>query len=176
MAQMVKCLPTMRETWVQSLGWKYPLEKEMGTHSSILAWKIPWPEEPHRLQSMGLQRVGHDRVISLTFFANLKMCHTPSPSRLPPFSALWTSSLQMPFTWKASEQLPAHSQSISIDRHMWVSNKGKDSGCGLEQPRLIELSAVTDIFHIWAARGGSHNPLRAILYLKHGYCDWRTAF
>ena len=57
---MVKRLPAMRETWVQSLGRKDPLKKEMATHSSILAWKIPWTEEPGRLQSMGSQRVGHD--------------------------------------------------------------------------------------------------------------------
>ena len=50
----------MRETQVQSLGWEDPLEKEMETHSSTLAWKIPWMEEPGRLQSMGLQRVRHD--------------------------------------------------------------------------------------------------------------------
>ena len=60
MAQTVKRLPTMRETWVQSLGWEDPLEKEMATHSSTLAWKIPWIEDPGRLQSMGLQRVGQD--------------------------------------------------------------------------------------------------------------------
>ena len=60
MAQMVKRLPTMQETRVQSLGWEDLLEKEMATHSSILAWKIPWMEEPGRLQSMGSQRVGHD--------------------------------------------------------------------------------------------------------------------
>jgi len=59
-AQMVKRLPTMWETWVQSLSWEDLLEKEMATHSSILAWKIPWMEEPGRLQSMGSQRVGHD--------------------------------------------------------------------------------------------------------------------
>ena len=59
-AQMVKNLPTMQETWVQSLGWKDPLEKEMAIHSNILAWKIPWKEEPDRLQSMGSQRVRHD--------------------------------------------------------------------------------------------------------------------
>ena len=59
-AQMVKWLPTMREPWVQSLGREDPLEKEMATHSSSLAWKIPWTEEPGRLQSMGSQRVGHD--------------------------------------------------------------------------------------------------------------------
>ena len=57
---MVKRLPTVCETWVQSLGWEDRLEKEMATHSSILAWKIPWTEEPARLQFMGLQRVGHD--------------------------------------------------------------------------------------------------------------------
>ena len=57
---MVKCLPTMQEIWVQSLGWEDLLEKEMATHSSILAWKIPWMEEAGRLQSMELQRDGHD--------------------------------------------------------------------------------------------------------------------
>ena len=59
-AQTVKRLPAMRETQVRSLGWKDPLEKEMATHSSTLAWKIPWTEEPGRLQSVGLQRVGHE--------------------------------------------------------------------------------------------------------------------
>ena len=59
-AQTVKRLPTMRETWVRSLGCEDLLEKEMATHSSILAWKIPWREEPDRLQSMGSQRAGHD--------------------------------------------------------------------------------------------------------------------
>ena len=57
---MVKRLPAMRETQVQSLGWEDPLEKEMATHSSILTWKIPWTEEPGGLQSMDSQRVGHD--------------------------------------------------------------------------------------------------------------------
>ena len=66
-AQMVKRLPTMRETWVRSLGQELPLEKEMATHSSILAWKLPWMEEPGRLQSMRLQRVGHDWATSLHF-------------------------------------------------------------------------------------------------------------
>ena len=60
MAQMVKRLPTMWETQVQSLGRQDPLEKEMATHSSILAWKIPWTEELGWLLSMGSQRVGHD--------------------------------------------------------------------------------------------------------------------
>ena len=57
---MVKHLPAMGETWVQSLGWEDPLENEMATHSNTLAWKIPWTEEPGKLQSMGSQRVRHD--------------------------------------------------------------------------------------------------------------------
>ena len=59
-AQMLMRLSTVRETWVRSLGQEDPLEKEMATHSSTLAWKIPWTEEPGRLQVMGSQRVGHD--------------------------------------------------------------------------------------------------------------------
>ena len=57
---MLKSLPAMQETRVQSFGWEDPLEKEMATHSSILGWRIPWTEEPGGLQSMGPQRVGHD--------------------------------------------------------------------------------------------------------------------
>ena len=57
---MVENLPAMQETQVQSLGWENPLEEGMATHSSILAWRIPWTEEPGRLESIGLQRAGHD--------------------------------------------------------------------------------------------------------------------
>ena len=59
-AQRLKHLPAMQETWVRTLGQEDPLEKEMATHSSILAWRIPWTEEPGGLQSMGSQRVRHD--------------------------------------------------------------------------------------------------------------------
>ena len=59
-AQRLKRLPTMQETWVRSLGQEDPLEKEMATHSSILAWRIPWTEEPGGLESTGSQRVGDD--------------------------------------------------------------------------------------------------------------------
>jgi len=59
-AQIVKNLPAICETKVPSLGWEDLLEKRMATHSSILAWRIPWTKEPGGLQSMGLQRVGHD--------------------------------------------------------------------------------------------------------------------
>ena len=60
LAQRLKRLPAMLETWVRSLGWEDPLEKDMATHCSILAWRIPWTEEPGGLQSMASQRVGHD--------------------------------------------------------------------------------------------------------------------
>ena len=68
-AQMVKNLPAMQETQVHSLGQEDPLEKEMATHSSILAWEIPWMEEPGELQSMGSQRVEYDSMTNtFTFF------------------------------------------------------------------------------------------------------------
>ena len=70
MAQTIKCLPTVRETRVWSLGREDPLEKALATHCSTLAWKIPWTEEPGRLQSMGLQRVGHNWATSLHFFTH----------------------------------------------------------------------------------------------------------
>ena len=75
MPQTVKHLPAMWETQVQSLGQEDLLEKEMATHSGILAWKIPWMEEPGRLQSMGSQRVGHTakRLYFLSFSAVLKL-------------------------------------------------------------------------------------------------------
>ena len=60
LVQQVKNLPALQETWVESLGWGDPLEKDMTTYSSVLAWRIPWTEEPGRLKSMGSQRVGHD--------------------------------------------------------------------------------------------------------------------
>ena len=59
-AQLVKNLPTMQETWIRSLGWEDPLEEGMAINSRILAWRILWTEEPGGLQSMGLQRVGHN--------------------------------------------------------------------------------------------------------------------
>ena len=67
-AQTVKNLPAVQATQPQSLGWEDPLEKEMATHSSIPAWRIPWTEEPGRLQSMGLQRAGHDQVTNTFIF------------------------------------------------------------------------------------------------------------
>ena len=70
MALRLKRLPAMPDTWVQSLGREDPQEKAMATHSSILAWRIAWMEEPGGLQSTGLQKVGHDWVTSLHFIVH----------------------------------------------------------------------------------------------------------
>ena len=70
-AQRLKCLPGMQETRVRSLGWEDPLEKEMATHSSTLAWRIPWREEPGGLQSMGSQRVGHNWATLLSLLLSI---------------------------------------------------------------------------------------------------------
>ena len=72
-AQTVEHLSTMRETRVRSLGREDPLEKEMAIHSSTIAWKMPWTEEPGRLQPMRSQRVGHDWATSLTYLASVKI-------------------------------------------------------------------------------------------------------
>ena len=73
-AQTVKHLPAMQEIWVRFLGREDPLEKEMAIHSSTLAWKIPWMEEPDRLQSMGSQRVGKNRTEGLHFLSLNILC------------------------------------------------------------------------------------------------------
>jgi len=80
---MVKNLPSMQETWVRSLGQEDPLEKEMAIHSSILAWRIPWTEDPGGLQSMGLQRVGHDRATNTTLcVTDLRIIFTTALTRM----------------------------------------------------------------------------------------------
>ena len=68
---MVKCLPAMQETRVRSLGWEDPLEKEMATHSSTLAWKIPWTEEPGKLQSMGRKELDTTEQLHFHFFKGI---------------------------------------------------------------------------------------------------------
>ena len=75
MAQTVKKLPAMQETWAHFLGREDPLEKGMATHPSILAWRIPWTEEAGGLQSMGLQRIGHDWTTNIT--KNTRYYNTP---------------------------------------------------------------------------------------------------
>ena len=95
MAQRVKGLSAMQETRVRSLGQEDPLEKEMATHSRTIAWKIPWMEEPGRLQSMGSQRVGHDWVTSLYHFIWYSICSKPSLKFIFLFLSIVCSFLQM---------------------------------------------------------------------------------
>ena len=102
-AQTVKCLPMTWETQVWSLGQEDPLEKETATHSSILAWKIPWTEDPGRLQSMGSQRVGHNWVTSL--------------SKRDMFISLWNNVLEersVRLMWCPSLEITYHSLPLTI--------------------------------------------------------------
>ena len=88
-AQTVKRLSTMREIRVQSLGWEDPLEKEMAIHSSTIAWKIPWTEEPGRLQSMGLQSQTRLSDFTSTFMGSRQQYHLPACSQVWRTATLW---------------------------------------------------------------------------------------
>ena len=83
---MIKNLPVMQENWVRSLSWEDPLEKGMATHSSILAWRIPWTEEHGRIQSMRLQRVGYDQATNIFTF----IFKTNFNSNLTVMTGLWS--------------------------------------------------------------------------------------
>ena len=87
-AQRLKCLPGMQETWVRSLGQEDPLENELATHSSTLAWRIPWREEPDRLQSLGSQRVGHNWVTSLSLSSSERCSFFTVEKKVRPFALL----------------------------------------------------------------------------------------
>ena len=113
-AQTVKRLSTARETWVRSLGRKDPLEKETATHSSNLAWKIPWTEEPGRLQSMGSLRIGHDWATSLQWFV---------------FSCLSGRACPVTQSWPALFVPMDYSSPCS-------------SGHGISQARILEWVAI----------------------------------
>ena len=96
-AQRLKHLPAMWETWVWSLDWEDPLEKEMATHSSILAWRIPWKEEPGGLQSTGSQRVRHDWVTSLSL--SFHFSQLPKPCCCCCITSVMSDSVQ-PHRWQ----------------------------------------------------------------------------
>ena len=105
--QMVKRLPAVQETRVWSLGWEDPMEKEMATYCITLAWKIPWMEEPGRLQSMGLQRVGHDWATSLTqnnYNGNIKYYWSQIITNLIIIFKVW-NILRIRKMWNTNEQM-----------------------------------------------------------------------
>ena len=127
MAQTVKRLPTMWETRVQSLGQEDLLEKEMATHSSNLAWKIPWLEEPGRLQSMGPQRVGHDWAASVSL---LIVYPGSSPSSVL-FQKHWGAAVSM--SW--SDMKVAQS-------YLTLCNPMHYRVHGILQARILEWIAI----------------------------------
>ena len=108
-AQTVKNLPAVRETWVQSLGWEDPLEEGKAIHSSILAWRVPWTEEPGRLQFMGSQRVDHDLATftSLPLFLWISYDQDPWPSKSSALGAALPYA--RPPGWGAWPQFQKHS-------------------------------------------------------------------
>ena len=110
MAQMVKNLPAMQETQVQPLGWEDPLEKGLGTHSSILAWRIPWTEEPDEQQSMGLQRVRHDWVTNT---------HTHTHTWRPTTPSRTNTNKRCPFHHRGLECKNRKSRDTWSDRQVW---------------------------------------------------------
>ena len=124
---MVKRLPTTWETWVRSLGWEDPLKKEMATHSSILAWKIPWTEEPGRLQSMGLQRGSLAKVgLALILRCGLSGSLALKPSMLReafPFRVVRTqaspNSVGSRSYYVYSSLVTFLSQSVAFQSNLW---------------------------------------------------------
>ena len=139
-AQRLMCLPAVRETQVWFLGREDPLEKEMATHSSILAWRIPWREETGRLQSMGLQRVGYDRATSLSlsyFYSNIsplsfwwsEACFLEEimDTKFSEFlhvdnSCLW--SLYLKFTFAACKVLGSYCLSSQNLKYVYIFSAG----------------------------------------------------
>ena len=117
---MVKNLPATQKTRVQSLGWEDPLEKGMAIHSSILAWRIPWTEEPDGLRSMGLQRVGHDwatNTATTTMNSWPLLLSEPQVNKsqfLPWVSSIWNTVIKLYSSWSEYiDQLPPHLMSQS---------------------------------------------------------------
>ena len=137
-AQMVKNLPVMQEIWVQSQGWEGPLEKGMATHSSILAWRIQWTEEPGGLQSMRLQRVGHNWV-TFTFALYIYIC----------MYSLWEVGSCDYGGW----QVPRSAVSrLELQESYWCGSKAKANRLDIQESHCFT----------WGAKAGegNGNPLQ----------------
>ena len=119
-AQRLKCLPGMQETQVRSLGREDPLEKEMATHSCTLAWRIPWREEPGGLQSMGLQRVGHDWANSLHFTSALSTMPKPLTvwiiTNCGKFLKRWEWQNTWPASWETYMQVKKQQLELDMEQ------------------------------------------------------------
>ena len=170
-AQMVKRLPGMQETWVRSLGWDNPLEKEMATHSSTLVWKIPWTEEPGRLQSMGSQGVGHDWATSLDSLSFREWPVDPSATRAtqnpqgtPDLSPPLRTSIHWLFTVKMLPVSP-------WQEPRWRSPSGALlmvpwANMGLKDPAIFRNPWLFPSPEPWAQRGTSSVMLRGFLEVR----------
>ena len=128
-AQLVMNPPAMQETWDQSLSWEDPLEEEMATHSSILAWRIPWTEEPGGLQSMGSQRVGHNWAT----FTHGYLCGFPGgsggkESACNVETQVWPLGQEDPL----KKEMATHS-TILAWRIPWTENPGRLQSIGLQR-------------------------------------------
>ena len=143
-AQVVKHLPAMQETWVQSLGWEDPLEKEMAAHSSTLAWKIPWREEPGRLQSMRLQRVGHDWATSLTTSAIFSSVQSLNRVQffVTPWIAMATSCKEL-IILDILNLIIFHARSCPTLCNPLGCNPPGSSVHGISQARILEWVAIS---------------------------------
>ena len=147
-AQTVKRVPIVRETQVQSLGWEDPLEKEMATHSSTLAWKIPWTEEPSRLQSMGSQRVRRDWANSLHFTSvNTQWILVSFPNeriKVVPLALEYPTQISM----VALDHMVILSQRKSLLRSLWWCRGREDPTC---------LGATKPVHHSHSAQCSQNN-------------------
>ena len=132
----VKSLPAMQETWVWSPGWEDPLEKGMAPHSSILAWRIPWTEEPGGLQSMGLQRVGHDWAPNAFTF----MC-----------SSDWVGTFRWPSGWWSAFQ----SRRFGVDPWWGNQDPHMPQGSWAHTPQLLIPRALEST---WSTSREAHIP------------------
>ena len=160
-AQSVKHLPAVQETWVRSLGWEGPLENEMATYSSTLAWKIPWTEEPGRLQSMGSQRVGHDWATSCSL-SLFPLTEPMSGSRvdLQPSAEIALEPTQLSCRGRADNEWPGQcpegedssSQSLLSQVSDLHYHHGLKTLCLLYSLLLCPSPALppTNLWHIWS--------------------------
>ena len=134
----VKNPPAMWETWVWSLGWEHPLEKGLATHSSILAWRIPWTEEPGRLQSIGLQRVGHDRETFTSLVAQqLKNpCNAGDPSLTPGWGRFPGEGIGYPlqYSWTSLVAQTEKEYACNLGDLDSIPGSGRSAGGGMIIP------------------------------------------
>ena len=152
MAWMAKNLSAMQEIWVQSLGWEDPLEKGMATHFSILAWKIPWAEEPGRLQSMGLQRIRHNWVTN-TFFQEIvvqSLCCVWFFAI--PWNAACKASLSFTISW-------------SLLKLMSIESVMPSNNLFLCHPLLL-LPSIFPSIRIFSNESALHNQVARVLELQ----------